>query len=325
MSDKLKPVLCIGDLVADIFASPLKKIPAPGETTLTETIAVYPGGNALNISVALKRMGEDVKMTGSIGKDAIGTLLLHKLKELDLDVDNIRRESKGRTASTILFRAEGEDRRFISSLGVGETFTGEHISIDLIPKDGIVVVGGYLKMPAWNDDLLIEFLKRAKMKNNKIVLNICVVQNSDIDLKRSLRLLKYVDIFLPNEDEAQAITTETKLKAQAKAFHDAGAKLVIITRGSKGLYANDGWNEIDMKNFNVSIVDPSGCGDCFAAGIIAGMRRNWEVVQMLKFGSAVGAFSAKVLGCTNGVPQFEEVQNFLDKNRVEFSVDSLQK
>ena len=58
----MKPVLCIGDLVADIFASPLKNLPAPGETIFTEEIAVYPGGNALNIAVALCRMGEKVKM-----------------------------------------------------------------------------------------------------------------------------------------------------------------------------------------------------------------------------------------------------------------------
>ncbi len=324
MSDELKPVLCIGDLVADIFTSPLKKLPAPGETILTENMAVYPGGNALNIAVALHRMGDTATMVGSIGNDSLGTLILNKLEtELGFDVTNIQREKEGRTASTFILRAEGEDRRFISTLGVGEHFTGEYISKDLIPNNGVLLVGGYLKLPNWNDELLIEFLKQAKKQNNKIVLNICVVQNSGVELKRCLKLLKYVDIFLPNQDEARAISGELELENQAKIFNDAGVKTVIITRGDKGLYANDGDQEINMENYNVPIVDPSGCGDCFTAGLISGLRRGWDIISILKFGSAVGAFSAQTLGCTNGVPPFGDVQKFLEENIVKVSVQQI--
>ena len=73
-------ILCIGDMVADIFASPLKRLPEPGELVLTEDIAVYPGGNALNTAIALRRIGEPVAIAGSVGDDALGRLLLDQLE-----------------------------------------------------------------------------------------------------------------------------------------------------------------------------------------------------------------------------------------------------
>ena len=50
-------VLCVGDLVADIFASPVARLPQPGELTLSERIAIFPGGNALNAAIVLRRLG----------------------------------------------------------------------------------------------------------------------------------------------------------------------------------------------------------------------------------------------------------------------------
>jgi sugar/nucleoside kinase (ribokinase family) len=43
---------------------------------MTEQIAVFPGGNALNTAVALRRVGDEVAMAGSIGDDALGPCFL---------------------------------------------------------------------------------------------------------------------------------------------------------------------------------------------------------------------------------------------------------
>ncbi|MHC4521032.1 MAG: carbohydrate kinase family protein [Planctomycetota bacterium] len=307
----VKRVLCIGDLVADIFASPLARLPEPGESMATERIAVFPGGNALNMAVALRCLGDPVAMAGSVGDDALGALLLDQLRTRGLDVSGVRREPGGITASTLVLRAEGEDRRFISALGVGADFSGEHVSPDLIPVDGIVLVGGYLKLGGWNDTVLADLLRVVRRRTSQVVLNICIVQNSGVDPKRCLRLLKHVDVFVPNEDEARILTGETDLGRQARALRRAGAQLAVITRGPEGLYADDGECTVTMGAFQVPLVDPAGCGDCFTAGLLAALRRGWDTVSMLKFGSAVGALAATALGCTSGVPQFQEVEQFL--------------
>jgi sugar/nucleoside kinase (ribokinase family) len=321
-SKNAKKILCIGDMVADIFSSPLAKLPEPGELGLTDEIAVYPGGNALNTAIALRRMGEQVAIAGSVGDDALGSLLLNQLQSLGLDVRGVRREPQGQTASTFILRMQGEDRRFIHALGVAAEFNGEHVAIDLLPDNGIVLIGGYLKLGAWNDEALANLLYQARQRNCRIVFNVCIAQGSGVDPSRCLRLLEHVDVFVPNEDEARIITGQTTLASQAKALRRAGARTVVITRGQQGLYADDGVQTVEMGVFSVPMVDPSGCGDCFTAGLVAAQGRDWDMVRILTFASAVGALGATALGCTNGVPNFAEVERFIKENHVKVIVNS---
>jgi sugar/nucleoside kinase (ribokinase family) len=255
-----------------------------------------------------------------VGDDALGQLLLDQMQTLGLDIRGVRREPEGGTASTFIVRAEGEDRRFIHSLGVAATFNGEHVSSELIPENGIMLVGGYLKLGAWDDDVLANLMRCARKRNCKVVLNICIAQDSGVDPKRCLPLLEYVDVFVPNEDEARILTGETNPTRQAEALRRGGARVAVITRGDQGLYADDGDHTIQMGIFQVPLVDPSGCGDCFTAGLIAALSRDWDIVRALEFGSAVGAIGATALGCTDGVPSFEEVVRFIHENKLKISV-----
>ena len=166
---------------------------------------------------------------------------------------------------------------------------------------------------------LLIFSKKPAEGKNKIVLNVCYVKNSDVDPSRVLPLLKYVDIFLPNEEEARAITKENVIGKQAKTLLSAGAKNVAITMGDQGLYASDENSEIRLGTYPVNVVDPSGCGDCFTAGMIAGIRRDWDFFDSLNFGSATGALGATALGCTTGIPAFHEIQEFILVNTIAYS------
>jgi sugar/nucleoside kinase (ribokinase family) len=319
-SQHSKKVLCVGDLVVDIVASPLARLPEPGEHVLTDRIAVFPGGNALNTAVALSRLGEQVVVAGSLGNDLLGRLLLDQMQTQGLDVRGVRQEPGGRTACTFILRAEGQDRRFIHAAGVEATFSGEYISPELIPDGGVMLMGGYLKLGAWNDNVLVELMRHARRHECTVVLNICINQDSGVDPRRCLRLLEHVDVFVPNEDEARVLTGETAPARQAQVLRRAGARVVVITRGQQGLYADDGNRTVEMGIFHVPLVDPSGCGDCFTAGLVAGLLRGWDIARVLEFASAVGALSATALGCTDGVPSFEAVEHFIQENEVMISV-----
>jgi len=323
MATNVKQILCIGDMCADIFASPLARLPSPGELALTDEIAVYPGGNALNTAIALRRLGLPAAIAGSVGDDALGGLLLDQLQSLGLDTRGVRQEPQGRTATTIIIRAEGEDRRFIHALGVAADFTGEHVSADLLPDNGILLVGGYLKLGAWDDEKLANLLEQAHQRNCCNVLNVCIAKDSGVDPSRAVRLLEHVDVFVPNEDEASILTGESSLERQAKTLRQAGADTVVITRGEQGLYADDDRQRIQMGVFDVPLVDPSGCGDCFTAGLLAALSRGRELVQILEFAGAAGALGATALGCTNGVPSFAEVEQFIKQNELHISVNPI--
>jgi sugar/nucleoside kinase (ribokinase family) len=184
-----------------------------------------------------------------------------------------------------------------------------------------MLVGGYLKLGAWNDEVLADLMRCARQRHCTVVLNICVAQDSGVDPKRCLPLLEHVDVFVPNEDEARILTGETTPARQAKSLRRAGARVAVITRGDQGLYADDGERIVEMEVFQVPLVDPSGCGDCFTAGLVAALLRGWDTIRVLEFGSAVGAIGATALGCTDGVPSFAAVERFLKENKVKISVE----
>jgi sugar/nucleoside kinase (ribokinase family) len=313
-------VLCVGDMVADVFASPIPRLPESGEMLLTDRIAVFTGGNALNTAVALRRLGERVAIVGSVGDDPIGDLVLAQLEEIGLDASGVRREPEGITPATLIYRGEGEDRRFIHALGVAASFTGEDVPVELIPHGGVLFIGGYLKLSAWNDEALADTMRHARERDCTVVLNVSISREGDVEAGRCLRLLPLVDVFVPNEDEARILTGEESLPAQARALREAGAGVAVITRGDRGLYADDGERAVRMGIFSVDLVDPAGCGDCFTSGLIAGLLRGWDTVRTLQLAGAVGALGATALGCTSGVPLFEDVERFLQDNDVETSV-----
>jgi sugar/nucleoside kinase (ribokinase family) len=155
------------------------------------------------------------------------------------------------------------------------------------------------------------------------VLNVCIAEDSGVDPSRAVRLLENVDVFVPNEDEARILTGESSLERQAKTLRQAGADTVVVTRGEQGLYADDGKQRIQMGVFDVPLVDPSGCGDCFTAGLLAALSRDRDLVQILEFASAAGALGATALGCTNGVPSIVEVEQFIKRNDLHISVNAI--
>jgi sugar/nucleoside kinase (ribokinase family) len=197
-------VLCVGDMVADIAASPVPRLPEPGEMLLTDEIGIFTGGNALNTAVALRRLGESVAMAGSVGDDPLGALVLAQLEQIGLDARGVRRERGAITPATLIFRAEGEDRRFVHALGVAAGFTGEDVPVELIPEGGVLFIGGYLKLTAWRDDALATTFRHATQRKCKVVFNVSIPREGNVETDRCLRLLPHVDVFVPNEDEARS-------------------------------------------------------------------------------------------------------------------------
>jgi sugar/nucleoside kinase (ribokinase family) len=63
--------------------------------------------------------------------------------------------------------------------------------------------------------------------------------------------------------------------------------------------------------YPVQVVDPSGAGDAFAAGIIVGALEKWDVPQCLRYASALGASATRAIGTTAGVFTRAQADSFV--------------
>ena len=105
------------------------------------------------------------------------------------------------------------------------------------------------------------------------------------------RVLPFVHVFMPNTQEAAALTNSTS-RAEAATFLSMGCAVVsIITLGPTGalLASKDG--VLAAPALEIEAVDQTGAGDAFAAGFIAGMIR-----KTFAAGLAPARFNCRGLG-----------------------------
>ncbi|WP_456422273.1 carbohydrate kinase family protein [Thermococcus sp.] len=91
-------------------------------------------------------------------------------------------------------------------------------------------------------------------------------------------------IVFPNEREARLITGLNDVRKSAEELYSWGAKLVVITRGEKGVLVYDG----ELHEFPAlpvkGQIDPTGAGDAFAGGFLAGLVKGRPLEECVRLG-----------------------------------------
>ena len=236
MAEHTCDVLCIGVLVADIFSSPLNRIPASGEIVIVEDLLLSTGGCATNMSIDLAKLGVKVGVVGKTGNDIFADFIAQDLQKKGVDTSNILSSPSAPTSRTMILPVIGEDRRYIHSVGANAEFKVSDIHLEKVSQAKVLAVGGYLLLPSFKQAELVELFKFARERGIKTLLDVAGV-NPDSGLDPLLDVLPYTDAFLPNNDEAFLITGEKDPFKQAKIFVDCGVKVAGITRGGNGWVA----------------------------------------------------------------------------------------
>jgi sugar/nucleoside kinase (ribokinase family) len=110
-------------------------------------------------------------------------------------------------------------------------------------------------------------------------------------------LLRYVDVFLPNEREARKITgcNDVELAMQQLA---AVVPTVAVKLGPNGAMAQRGKERVLLPTVPVTVVDPVGAGDSFDAGFLSQYLREADLQTCVTYGNLSGALSTTRAGGT---------------------------
>jgi sugar/nucleoside kinase (ribokinase family) len=305
-------VICLGILVADIFANPMPALPAPGQLGLTDRFLLGAGGCASNTAACLSRLGRSVKVLGKVGTDLFGGFVLDDLRRLGVDCSSVAFSNTHPTSGTVIVNVTGEDRRYIHCVGANADFSFADIDCAVLDEARVLYVGGYMVMPKFGAEDLTQLFRAAKQRSVKTVLDVVTPPGLAISRSQLESMLAYTDAFLPNDDEAEAMTGLKDPVAQAGFLSNLNPACdVVITLGARGAVAVRSREIIRAGTYSVQSVDESGAGDAFAAGFITGLLEDWPLEKTLSFASAVGASCTNALGCTAGVFTFDEALAFV--------------
>jgi sugar/nucleoside kinase (ribokinase family) len=119
-----------------------------------------------------------------------------------------------------------------------------------------------------------------------------------------------VDVFLPNEAEALALTGA---KTVEKAAASLGKKcsVVAVKLGARGAIGNSGNETAQAPAFNIHVVDTVGAGDTFDAGFLYGWLNDWSLEKTLRLAVICGSLSTRATGGTSAQPTLDEAMQYV--------------
>jgi sugar/nucleoside kinase (ribokinase family) len=297
-------------VVTDHLCTPIAHLPASGELVTADELVLNIGGGAANVSVGLSRLGVRAAICARIGDDIFGRFAEETLVDNGVDVRALKVDPQRVTSQTLIINVRGEDRRFIHTLGANLGITNGDLDPVLDPPPRVLYIGYFLILPGLDADGLAVRFAASRARGTRTVLDVALPGPGHyLDALRVV--LPHTDVFLPNNDEAALILGETDPARQARAFHDLGARRVIITQGSRGALAFSDSLRARLGTYPVPFVDGTGGGDAFVAGYIAGLLDDLPELDCLKLASAIGASCVRAVGTTAGIFTRPEADAFI--------------
>lgn len=310
--------LCTGILFTDVACSPIERVPAEGELVVTERVQLCLGGCASNTALDLARLGVKVRVAGCVGDDLFGRFVRETLEKGGVDTSGIRELAGANTATTMIVNVRGQDRRFISSLGANALMEPHHIPREWALAARVLYLGGYLMLPKMETAELAALFRDARRAGTRTVLDVVYV-GSDNSRQALEMILPETDVFLPNDDEARALTGEHDPLKQAAVFSSMGAKTVVITLGGRGSLLVAEGERLRAGVYPAEFVGGTGSGDAFDAGFIAGLLAGEDAAGCLRWGSALGASCVRAIGATESVFDRRQAEQFMAQHELEIA------
>ena len=123
-------------------------------------------------------------------------------------------------------------------------------------------------------------------------------------------LLHPVDVLLPNENEAKALTGQSSLETVSDMLSQK-VDTLAIKLGNRGALARQGTVSASCPAIPLQVVDTIGAGDSFDAGFLYGWLNGWELVKSLQLAVACGSLSTRAAGGTAAQPTLTEALQYV--------------
>jgi len=300
-------VVVVGELNVDLILIGLPSLPQMGQLCVAKDMEFTLGSASAILACNLARLGFEVGFVGKLGEDDFGNFILRYLQRAKVDTSQIIREPHGRTGICVSMSSP-EAYAMASFAGIRETFRFEDINLEYVWRARHLHMSSYYLQPGLRPGCP-ELFRQAKSRGLTTSLDPDKDPTGRWD-RSIFEVLRFVDVFLPNEYEAIHIAGCADLDSSVNTLREV-TKSVVVKLGSAGALAADSQGVFRTKGFKVIPVDTTGAGDSFDAGFLHQYLRGSSLRECLFWGNACGAISTTKMGGTTAFPTAEEVERFL--------------
>ncbi len=243
----------------------------------------YPGGNAVNVAVNLKKCGADyVEYIGIFGNDEKASHIEKSMNLEGVNTDKCRKVF-AKSGQPYVNIDENGERFFAKS----DKDTAQHLfSLRFNEAEY-----EYLK----NFDLMhtscysgIDHLLEKMSRFVKISYDF----SDEADIVRIRKVARKLDyVFFSGADR-----TDTEIKELIALCHKSGAHLVCVTLGAGGSLCSDGEKIYKTDIVKTELVDTMGAGDGYIAGFLYKYTQRRDVQEAMEFGAKMAAKACEISG-----------------------------
>lgn len=291
-------ILGIGNAIMDVIAPVSEQllidqnIDKGGMTLIDETTALalhkalsaaaqtreIAGGSAANTMVGIAELGVSSAYMGKIAKDDVGMRFNKGITDSGLTFKTTPADHGATGRCLIAVTPDGE-RSMSTLLGVATEFTVDDVDADFVKNSAIVYLEGYLFNSKATKAAFVKASEIAQAAGNQVALTLS--DSFCVELHRaSFKHLvdNHVDILFANEAEIFSLYETDNIDTALDAL--TGSRTVAcITRSDKGSIIQTPERRYHIKAAKVEkVVDTTGAGDQYAAGVLAGraLGLGWE-------------------------------------------------
>ncbi|BBM88761.1 hypothetical protein COTS27_00446 [Spirochaetota bacterium] len=280
---------------------------------IKENFAITPGGSVANTLAALAKLGKSCCFVGNLGDDAMGTKYFTAFKNISITVP-FPLEQGGKSGSCLLLVTPDAERTMMTTLGCSTDFslTAEHLPI--FEESSLLYIEGYLLENPNTTTAVRKAISMAKTVAMPIALSASNYMTIERNAAVFNELLPHVDILFVNEDELKKLcevqnhsTALKKIDFEQSSYSDLMLELghafnrrglfLIATAGKHGSYLWDSRESlvtepVYIEAIATEVVDTTGAGDAYAAGILNGILEHAPLQAM---GNQAATLASKVI------------------------------
>lgn len=299
-------VVGVGDAGVDLYFE-VDHIPSADGKVLARDAIRVPGGMVANFLVACRRLGLACGFNGVVGDDEFGRLTIDDLAANGVDVDAVAVRRGGTTYYCAVLLGPGGEKALIVAPTDCIVPAPADVSETAIRRARhLHVTGSGIETAA---------AAVALAKTHGLTVSLDVEESAGARWDDVVELVRSVDLLFVGAEPAFALTGTGELGAAADALLRLGPRLVCLTLGSAGSLVATPETALRMNAYNVTVVDSTGAGDAFAAGIVHGCLDAWPLERTARFATAVAALNVLQRGGHQGAPRLADVERFLAEQR----------
>jgi sugar/nucleoside kinase (ribokinase family) len=305
-------VSVVGELNLDIILYGLPERLELEHEHLAKDLSITLGSSSAIFAHNLSCLGNRVGFNSCIGSDPFGEICVKRLGESRVDISHVRKLA-GKTTGLTAILPQRKERYILTYPGTMHDLTMADLDLTYIFGAKHLHLSSYFLHKGLRP-AMVDLFRKAKEAG----LSTSLDTNDDPENRWSSDIqlvFKYVDVLLPNENEACKLAGAADSR-QAAEILSKKVPLVVVKRGPQGAFARRGEEKFEGFPPPVTAVDVVGAGDSFDAGFVHQFIRGRSLKDCLKFANVAGALSVTRAGGTEAFRDAQHRESFLREHPV---------